>query len=197
MTSYCKIAEKFNKTRTHMWTFTQNWYKLIGNDKNCFILDAGCGNGRNMIDLHTYIGIYISEKLLENVNFKNVFLLKISVCDIPFKTIFDHVLCVSVIHHIESEIQRLKAINELIRVTKINGLICISVWYPPSYVLSNEELPQDRIIRQFYKNTEVERFFYIYDKKELFDICSTISNVKIIEYGINKQANYIFLKKIL
>jgi len=196
--AYNKIAERFNKTRSTLWKFTKDWYTLISKEGSFFIiLDAGCGNGRNMIKPHMYIGLDSSYELLNDVTFLNCQTVCASVSNIPFPdNYFDHTLCISVIHHISSNEERLQIIRELIRVTKIGGYICIGVWYPPHYAFAHLTDVGDhgKLVHQTYAGTDIKRLFYIFDKEELFDICNTMTNVKVIEHGIYKQANYIFLQ---
>ena len=199
---YCQIAERFNKTRSKLWKCTKNWYKLIQDatanidTQEMFILDAGCGNGRNMIEPYIYVGMDTSIALLDKVTYPKAHTVCASVSDLPFPDeYFDHTLCVSVIHHVICSEERLRSIHELIRVTKKGGYICISVWCPPPYVPHLQTMGEDKIIHQVYAGTDVLRHFYIFDKDELNNICQNISSVKVIEYGVHKQSNYIYLLK--
>lgn len=185
---YNLIADKFTKTRDNLWPFTRRFYQLI--NTSSFILDAGCGNGRNMIKPHRYVGIDLSTELLKYVTFDNCDLIASDVRSIGFSdATFDHTICIATIHHLSTPQDRLRALKELIRVTIPGGLICVSVWAPPF------EMSGDFI--QTYKGTDQTRYFYIYRRGELADVCQHLDNTSIIEWGIKGQSQYVFLMKNL
>ena len=62
---YDAIADHFDVTRYSVWIDVKKFLDIL--PKNSFILDAGCGNGKNMLyrsDCENY-GCDFSEKLVE------------------------------------------------------------------------------------------------------------------------------------
>jgi SAM-dependent methyltransferase len=75
------------------------------------------------------IGCDMSDKFVEMVTAKGITCIKANAIDLPFPSNhFDYVLSVAVIHHLSTDDRRLKAIDELFRVTKPGGLVYIQVW---------------------------------------------------------------------
>ncbi|MBI2670925.1 methyltransferase domain-containing protein [Candidatus Woesearchaeota archaeon] len=94
--------------------------------KNSKVLEAGCGSGRGMACFfgHKVYGIDISDKALE-LSKKYGTVRMGNVVNIPFKdNMFDLTYNSGVIEHLDNP---RKAINEMTRVTKPNGLIVIIV----------------------------------------------------------------------
>ena len=104
---------------------------------------------------------------------------------------FDHVICIATLHHLQ-KCDHAKAINELLRVVKSGGLICLSVWYPPNI----EKMEKNHY--QVYNKTDIVRYFYIFDKGEIDKIIIENNlNMKceILESNVYKQSQYLYLKK--
>ena len=67
---------------------------------------------------HNVIGIDFSDGLLEICKEKKLNVKKSDITNLPFKDCtFDYVISIAVIHHINSEDDRIKAISELLLVT--------------------------------------------------------------------------------
>lgn len=136
MEFYKEAAEEFSKTRTAIWPGVLQFINSV--DTNSTILDAGCGNGKNMMKTsHNFIGLDSCEELLNIVRTKaksynktNIIdLVNASITDIPFEDkTFDAIISIAVIHHIETFTDRVRAFDELIRVCKPGGKVLITVW---------------------------------------------------------------------
>ncbi|HLW95864.1 MAG TPA: class I SAM-dependent methyltransferase [Solirubrobacteraceae bacterium] len=96
------------------------------------ILDAGCGSGRNMIDLAelgTVTGVEISDASVERARQRDVGeVLQCSLTDLPLPSdAFDVAVCLDVIEHVEDE---QGALGEMLRVVRPGGSLVITV---PAY----------------------------------------------------------------
>ncbi|MEK7545263.1 MAG: methyltransferase domain-containing protein [Patescibacteria group bacterium] len=130
--SYEIIAEEFSATRNFGWSEFEIFKKYI--PENAHVADIGCGNGRLRKSLPTeinYTGIDTNKTLLEKAKKEhlNDTFLEGNLLEIPTKeTIFDVTFCIATLHHIPSPLLRKKAIQELVRITKKDGIIIITVW---------------------------------------------------------------------
>lgn len=95
------------------------------------VLDAGCGSGKNM-NLRkdcSYTGLDKSQELVKICLEKGY---DAEVGDVTRLTywddIFDAVMCVAVIHHLETHAELRHVPRELVRVTKPLGVVMIQVW---------------------------------------------------------------------
>ncbi|MCR8473783.1 MAG: class I SAM-dependent methyltransferase [Nitrososphaerota archaeon] len=125
-------------------------------ERGCgFILDAGCGAGRDMIMIlraftGEYIGVDISlqsllvarRRAFEENSTNRVNLIRADVNFLPFREqIFDQVLCCEVLEHIPSW---RKAVRELYRVLKVRGSLIVSapntlsIYYPQKLYLERK-----------------------------------------------------------
>jgi len=127
---------KYNKDMVD-WNYTApqetvSVLKKYALDKNYKILDAGCGTGLVGIELQKYgysniEGIDFSQSMLDLIP-RNIYK-KIEKIDLnkPLKfknNIYDVVMCVGTFTygHVKPH-----ALNEIIRITKNNGLICFTI----------------------------------------------------------------------
>jgi SAM-dependent methyltransferase len=96
------------------------------------ILDAGCGSGRNMVDLArhgTVTGVELSETSVQIARERDAGeVVEGSVMDMPFdEGTFDLTVSLDVIEHLEDDVG---ALRELRRVTKPGGALLVTV---PAY----------------------------------------------------------------
>lgn len=130
--SYEMIAEEFSATRSFGWTEFEVFKKYI--PENARVADVGCGNGRLRKSLPTginYTGIDTNKTLLEKAKKEhpNDHFIHGNLLEIPAKNEnFDITFCVATLHHIPSPLLREKAVHELARITKKDGIIIITVW---------------------------------------------------------------------
>ena len=124
---YQEIAAHFSHTRSYLWAGIKKFVEEL--PPNSEVLDAGCGNGRNMFrsDLN-FTGVDTCPALIEIASKYGKTVLG-NILELPFEdNSFDAVICVAVIHHLATPTRRLKAIKELNRVLKPNGKLFIQVW---------------------------------------------------------------------
>jgi ubiquinone/menaquinone biosynthesis C-methylase UbiE len=161
--------KKFDDSRVRIWKCVREFISNI--PKNSMILDAGCGNGKNMIFIKkneiNVKGIDFSEKLVDVCKKKKLDVSISNICNIPYPdNFFDNVICIAVLHHLQKEDDRIKAINEMLRVCKKGGKILITLW-------SVEQDKHNAITKDFkYGDNLVKwentfRYYFIYDKQHI------------------------------
>ena len=157
-------SNDFSNTRYSIWDVVKKFNDSINSKSN--ILDAGCGNGKNMIYLqnqgHNVIGIDFSDGLLEICKEKKLNVKKSDIRNLPFKDCtFDYVISIAVIHHINSEDDRIKAISELLRVTKKGGKVLFTLW-----ALEQDKLSKRKMILgdNYVPFKGIDRYYHIYNK---------------------------------
>ena len=126
-TVYDNIASDFSRTRYKVWNGVANYLDTI--PSGSMGGDIGCGNGKNMIyrnDLN-YMGMDISSEMVKICKDRGYDTIEGDITNIPFGTdSMDYTMSIAVIHHIEKRENRIKALSELLRITKHN--ILVTVW---------------------------------------------------------------------
>ncbi|MEI6499213.1 MAG: class I SAM-dependent methyltransferase [bacterium] len=129
---YNKIAPLWSSKRSHLPSDIIELKKYIQTDDR--ILDLGCANGY-LIELFenisNYIGVDVSDELINiaKTKYPEGNFIHIEPNQIPFPDAsFDKVFCLSTIHHIPGEEERLKFMAEINRVLKPNGLLILTAW---------------------------------------------------------------------
>lgn len=153
---YDRIAPHFDKTRYKPWpklvSFLNDLRSCEGSPLP-LVCDVGCGNGRymgndiyemmspnhglasNSADLSSSyfellrVGGDRSYNLASICQKKGYNVVQFDCLKLPYRSnLFDATLCIAVLHHLSTTAHRVQAIEELLRVTKINGRIAIFVW---------------------------------------------------------------------
>ena len=191
---YNKIAPHFDNTRHFIWPSVKDFLKNI--PKYSLIADIGCGNGKNMEYLNNnyiFIGLDFSTELLKICSNKNLEVISANNCILPINdNSFDSCISIAVIHHLSTPELRLKAIEEIIRITKPEGLIMIQVWaFEREY---NKKYPnQNALIPWKSKNKIYHRYYYLFKKNELDNIINKSKyKVRIIK-SYKERDNYIII----
>jgi 2-polyprenyl-3-methyl-5-hydroxy-6-metoxy-1,4-benzoquinol methylase len=201
---YDLISKEFDISRVRIWNKVKEF--LVIEDDNKKLLDVGTGNSKNYIYAknlgYDCIGTDISNNLINiginkglNIYKKDVLELK----DTDFGK-FNKIICIAVIHHLETiELQKIAIIN-MINCLYNNGELLLSVWsiekqnileYTVDSVFyeKNKNDYRDFILGPNYvdwkyKQNIIKRFYYIHnydtfnkmfmDLKELLPISYTI-----------------------
>jgi len=135
-----KIADEFSKSRKDLWPELKKLKRYVKGDEK--ILDLGCGNGRLFEIFSTqdrsvlgekkvdYTGIDISSKLIAKANKEYGDYFKVGdMLSLPFSdNYFDSIWSIAAFHHIPSKELRLKALKEMHRTLKKNGLVIMTCW---------------------------------------------------------------------
>ena len=183
---YNTISNHFDKTREYLWKAIKEFIQNI--DDSSLLLDAGCGNGKNMLIKNNIncIGFDFSEGNNLICKRKGLDVSTINIKNIPYRdSIFDNSFTVAVIHHIDNERDRIKAIKELVRVTKVGGTIFIQVWsveIPKNKKFIKINDNNDYFVTWFVtKDNLIKRFYHLFTKDEFESLLLQVKNIKILK----------------
>lgn len=196
---YDKIADRFSTTRAYLWRGVKEF--ILDLNSNSLILDAGCGNGKNMFRKDcSFIGIDSSQSMVDIVKGQNKTAIVADIRNIPFDDdYFDATISIAVIHHLDSFIKRKDAVDELIRVTKSGGKIFIQVWEDmvnkgKKFELIDENSTDYLVSWDNRDGKEYKRYYHLFKNGELEDLVDT-TKVDIIDNFYECQNWCVVLKK--
>lgn len=200
--SYNKIADHFDKTRVVHWKAVKDF--IMSLTPNNSLLDAGCGNGKNMqirTDINC-IGVDTSEKLIEICKNKNLNVIMADIRNLPFHTnTFDKMTCIAVIHHLSTNESRLNALKELVRVLKHGGELMFQVWareqkLDKKFIAINDK--NDYFVTWNDKNNDsiTKRYYHLFTEEDIDNLVLQVSNIKIISKLFEKDNWCFIIKKI-
>jgi SAM-dependent methyltransferase len=198
---YNKIAEEFSRTRHSVWNGCRIFLDEL--PINSSLADIGCGNGKNMLyrkDLKS-TGMDLYESFIEICKSRGLYVIKGDIRSIPFESnSFDNSISIAVIHHLEKREDRVKAIEEILRITKDNGQILISVWaFEQDEKSKRKFLTQDEMVSfQIKKGEKIYRYYHLYRKGEIEEELNLIEkkNFEIVK-SYSENNNYILVLKKL
>ena len=168
--------ELFSDTRFCLWDVVKNFSKNFNSESK--VLDAGCGNGKNIKYFKNKCNIQGIDNCNNLINLCLSYGYNVQYSDIrntPFNdNYFDYIISIAVIHHIDSENGRLNAINELLRILKKNGKLLITLWAfeTDEYSKKKNFIKGDNIIK--FKNSI--KYYYVYDKNAISEFCKKINH---------------------
>ncbi len=196
---YNNIADDFSKTRYKAWPCVQNF---IDNIKfNTINADIGCGNGKNMLYRSElkFKGMDISTEFVKICQSRNLEVIHGNILNIPFDTdIFDNTICIAVVHHLSERQDRVKAIQELIRITKLNGDIMIYVWaFEQPEVSARKFETQDEMVSFKKRSGEIYyRYYHLYKQGELEqEIKDAYADINIKQSGYERGNWFCIINK--
>jgi len=173
---YTNIAVEFDRTRGYVWPCVRRFIDSIQDKSRLSIFEAGCGNGRNLLyarnaGFAVVSGIDILPKFVEICQRKS---LDVSIGDILEQNtqIYDIILSVAVIHHLDSEEKRIQSIKNLLNSLKEGGRLFLTVWsYEKGDSIAQKDfMLGDNIVPWRSKRTgEIleNRYYYIYNRELL------------------------------
>lgn len=184
--AYTTIASSFDVHRQDHWSASVEFLKSL--PSNSYVLDAGCGNGRNMLikkDMNI-VGFDICPELVQKCKQKNLTVKIGDIRHIPYEdNTFDAVINIAVLGHLTSVKQRQRAMQELIRVTKPYCPILIECWSTSAFQhCKNPEkfkpldTPNDYLVT--YGTERIERYYHLFDYDEFVELIS-LANVKQVK----------------
>lgn len=171
---YNNNSKSFNDTRYAPWPIVKTFIDNL--QYGLTICDIGCGNGKNQYrkDL-IWLSCDNSRELCKYVE-------DAILCDctyLPFKDqSCDIAICIAVLHHLSTEPRRLKALYEMKRILKKNGIGLISVWgSQPKYGCG------DKIIG--WNKNENQRYVHFFTYDEVKQLISCVFDQYKIVYDFN------------
>jgi tRNA (uracil-5-)-methyltransferase TRM9 len=197
--TYNAISKEFSDSRYKVWKSVASFIDSI--ELNTINADIGCGNGKNMRYRNDikFIGIDLCENFVDICKKYNLNVIHGNILNIPFESnYFDNVISIAVIHHLKTKDERIKAISELIRITKPGGRILIYVWAFEQDETSKRRFEtQDVLVPFRLKNSDksFDRFYHVYVFGELEDEVRT-HNIEIEKVGYELSNHFVVIKKI-
>lgn len=168
---YNKIGNHFDVTRVNHWSWITEFIKKLPH--NSFILDNGCGNGRNMLyPNYHFQGVDSSQTFVDMCIKKGLNCELCDMCSLPFKDdTFDAILSIAAFHHLVTPERRMKALHEMYRVLKPDGKVIMSIWSITQPSKTRRVFTQygDTIVPWKNPSGTYERYYYIF---EIDEICS-------------------------
>lgn len=186
--TYEDICNDFSKTRYKIWPIVEQFLNKF--DKNLKFLEIGFGNAKNMMfNPKNFYGIDNCNKFIEIAKKKNLNVKLSDACLIDFDdNFFDVTISIAVIHHLSTYERRLKAINEMIRVTKPKGSMLLEIW---AFENNNRAISQDILLPwKSNKSKILNRYYHFFKKDEIINLINNFKNVKIINVS-NEKFNWI------
>jgi SAM-dependent methyltransferase len=126
---YDKIADHFSSTRYKPWPRVVEFLDSL--PLGSLVGDIGCGNGKYLFSSEnvTMLGSDISNNLLKICQAKSADVFVADSLNLPVKSeSLDHAISIAVIHHFSTPAKRVRAIEEIVRVTKKGGKCLLYVW---------------------------------------------------------------------
>lgn len=194
---YNEIAQEFIKSRHSVWPCVGRFLDKF--PKDSYLLDIGCGNGKNMLyrkDLN-FKGIDISDKLVEHCKSNNLDVIEATMTEIPLDNTFDGIITVASYHHLSNDNDRKKAISEMYRLLKPDGLLLIVVWAKEQPKNSRFTFTKsDEIVKWKSKDKTYDRYYHIYSKGDLEnEITKFEPRFQIYDIGLEEGNWWCVVKK--
>jgi SAM-dependent methyltransferase len=182
--TYNSIAKDFDKTRFSVWSGVKKFLDTL--PANSTLCEVGCGNGKNLLYRNDLVskGYDISTEMVKICKDKKLDVEVANTLNLNVKdNSFNNVISVAVIHHLPSKDLRIKAISELLRITKSEGRVLIYVWSYEQPLDSKRKFDiGDNLVPFHNKNGEVyNRFYHVYVKGELEEEINEVNKNFIFE----------------
>jgi SAM-dependent methyltransferase len=208
---YNQIAPDFSRTRYRVWPCVARFLEQTIDtavrtisEQTYLIGEIGCGNGKNLAYLSCCssriktIGVDISEELLQICRGRGLEVVLGSILAIPLEDhLLDFTLAVAVIHHLREKSDRIRALRELARITRLGGRIQITVWARVQTEADGTKCGK----REFATNDEMVgfktisgltyyRYYHLYDDGELADDLAQVPELQLAQLFI-ERGNYV------
>lgn len=170
------IAPDWNSLKTKVDPSVMKFLDSRGEGK---IIDIGCGSGRNFPAINKSMSIYATDFSKEQINYAkqradnlglNPKIILCEVDNLPFDNdFFDYALMIAVLHCVEGEKKRRKALKELFRVLRSGGEALITVWESIS-----EGLKGDGEITWEFEGVNYPRYTYFFTDEEIMSLVKSV-----------------------
>jgi ubiquinone/menaquinone biosynthesis C-methylase UbiE len=192
---YNKNYKRFDISRVRIWGSVRKFTSFM--KPNSKVIDIGCGNGKNIKYLQDngmeVKGIDFSSKLVEICQEKNLDVIEADMRNLPYQdNTFDYGICIAALHHLQEEKDRIKALNEMIRVCKDGAEILVTVWSVEQDSTSNEKHRNFIYGDNYVPWENVTRYYFIYDKLHIEDFLKKF-DVKELKW---ERGNWYFIIKV-
>jgi SAM-dependent methyltransferase len=187
--------QKFSDTRFCLWDVVRDFGSQF--KKEDLVLDAGCGNGKNIKYFQekcNIMGFDYCSNLVSICKKRGYNVFEANILDIPLEDeTFDYIMSIAVIHHLDDEKLHLQAICELMRLLKKGGQLLITLWaYESDDYSKKKKFNKGHNFVTFNKSM---RYYYVYDEIMLKNMLSKIDTKYRYNYNWNRgNWNIIILK---
>jgi len=213
---YNTISQHFARTRMNQWyevDYLVQQYIQPGQ----LILDAGCGNGR-VADLVTqikgrYLGIDISpdlstiaKRLRPQFDFRVGSILDTGFAD----DTFEHSLLIASFHHVPGQVYRVRALQEMSRVTKSTGYIIMTNWnlhqwrrtwvrwkFNIEKILGHHQMDWNDTLIPWYnedKDLQAERYYHGFTPREIRRLAKQ-AGLEVVDQYYEKNGLHVPMRK--
>tara|TARA_B110000211_G_scaffold234862_1_gene306896 strand:- start:10920 stop:11561 length:642 start_codon:yes stop_codon:yes gene_type:complete len=202
---YDSIAAHFSDTRFCTWDFVKQFLaKQLPTGRG---IEIGCGNGKNLhirddLDL---IGVDTCEEFIEICNKKTLRVYRQNCCALRFKeNSFDYAFAIAVFHHLATDVRRVKAMSEMIRILKPGGKGICSMWSFEQIERKNNMKMREFVLGDNYvpwmrkgDDKVFTRYYYIFNETMIKQWIQQFEPLICIERVFNERGNWVieFTKK--
>lgn len=198
---YDVIAKHFDHTRYKPWPAVEKYVQSL--EPNTFVLDLGCGNGRNMginkkiIDM----GSDFSMPLCEIAAKRGRPVFCASALNVPIRDeTYDHVICIAVIHHFITPERRTQCLREIARILKVGGTCLVTAWAleqrKKTYKEADQMVPWTMDQRFNKERPKLERFYHMFGGGEFAELSKDIKSLELAKEWYEADNWHAIFKKI-
>lgn len=194
--TYDRIAVHFSQTRYSPWPCVKNYIDAL--PVGYHVLDAGCGNGKNMLirtDID-FIGCDMSENLLSICRERCLRVVHANIKSLPFENeSFDSVISIAVLHHLSTREDRIQGLKELLRVLKPGKTLLISVWareqeMTSKFIPINDD--NDFFVTWSADRQEIKRYYHLFHENEVESLLKHGIDAHIVDKSFEKD-NWVYV----
>lgn len=181
---YDVIAKHFDHTRYKPWPAVAKFVADL--PPHAVVLDLGCGNGRNLsinpkvIDMGSDFSLPLCQ--IASQRKRPVFCA--DALSVPIRDgVFDHVICIAVIHHFASPERRTQCLREIARITRVGGSALVTAWATEQRKKTYEK--QDQMIswtvdRRFGEaGLKLDRYYHMFQEGEFAELSKDVKELEL------------------